>query len=171
MTRLILLYLFLLIGRSCGVSPGQDIVNNDLRHTAFVAEVDRIIDGDTMVVLYQGRLVRIRLTHIDAPENRRSNPISKMSTQALTTLCADSKVTVQSQGYDRYERLLAEVINHKGVVVNKEMVRLGMAVHYKRYSDNSTYAELEEQARKQKIGLWMENDSITTGDREKVIKK
>ncbi len=158
MIRVILLYLFLFIGQSCGVSTEQNIVNEDLRHTEFIAEVDRIIDGDTMVILYKGNLVRIRLTHIDAPENRRSNPISKMSTKALATLCADSKVIIQSQGYDRYERLLAEVINHKGIVVNKEMVRLGMAVHYKQYSNDSTYASLEQDARRAKIGLWSTKD-------------
>lgn len=162
MIRLTIFYLFLLIGQSCGVSTGHELTNEDLRHSTFVAEIDRIIDGDTMVVLYQGRLVRIRLTHIDAPENRRSNPISKMSTQALTTLCADSEVTIQSQGYDRYERLLAEVINQKGVVVNKEMVRLGMAIHYKRYSDDSTYASLEQGARRAKIGMWSTKDIIDT---------
>lgn len=35
-----------------------------------------------------------------------------------------------------------------------QMVRLGMAWHYKKYSKSKVYADLEQKARNEKIGLW-----------------
>lgn len=43
----------------------------------FTARVIRIIDGDTMEVLYQHTPVKIRLAHIDCPEKRRSQPYGR----------------------------------------------------------------------------------------------
>ncbi|MCC6448526.1 MAG: thermonuclease family protein, partial [Chitinophagaceae bacterium] len=37
---------------------------------------------------------------------------------------------------------------------NKELVRNGLAWHFKKYSTSKVYAALEMQARKQKIGVW-----------------
>ncbi|TJZ62984.1 thermonuclease family protein [Sphingobacterium olei] len=160
MTRIFLLLLVLLAGQSCGQSQEKQTGPEDLQHKTFMAKAIRIIDGDTMEVLYRGQSVRIRLTHIDSPERRRSQPFGKAAKQALSSLCHDQEVTIVSEKYDRYGRLLAEVKNERGQIINQEMVKLGMAWHFKRYSSDTTYAHLEEEARRLKIGFWAENDSI-----------
>uniref|UniRef100_UPI0018EBCD01 thermonuclease family protein n=1 Tax=Pedobacter sp. ASV28 TaxID=2795123 RepID=UPI0018EBCD01 len=52
------------------------------------------------------------------------------------------------------------VVNIKKQVVNQEMVKQGMAWHFKRYSTNETYARLELIARKNKVGLWQDKNPI-----------
>ena len=38
--------------------------------------------------------------------------------------------------------------------VNKELLRQGMAWHYKYFNKDEELAELEQEAREKKIGLW-----------------
>jgi endonuclease YncB( thermonuclease family) len=48
--------------------------------------------------------------------------------------------------------------------LNKEMLRLGMTWHYKKYSDDMSYDVLEKEARKAKVGLWSEPKPIPPWD-------
>ena len=45
--------------------------------------------------------------------------------------------------------------------LSSELVRNGMAWHYKRYSKSKELADLEIKAREEKIGLWSDPSSIT----------
>jgi len=127
-----------------------------LVNKTFMAKVIRIMDGDTMEVLYQNTPVKIRLAHIDCPEKRGSQPFGRQAKTALSNLCFAQQVTVYGEKYDRYKRLIAVVINSKKQVVNQEMIRLGMAWHFKKYSTDALYAQLEITARKNKTGLWQD---------------
>jgi len=40
------------------------------------------------------------------------------------------------------------------------LVKAGLAWHYKKYSTNIIYSALEQEARKQRIGLWSEPNPI-----------
>ena len=57
---------------------------------------------------------------------------------------------------DRYNRIIAEIILQDDTNLNKELVKNGLAWHFKKYSDNQEYSELEISARDKKIGIWSE---------------
>lgn len=61
---------------------------------------------------------------------------------------------------DRYGRILAEVILPNGQNLNKELVKHGLAWHFKKYSNDDEYAQLENEARMNKVGLWSEPNPI-----------
>ena len=153
------LVLLLLTLQSCFIPPGESKPLNNY-HLSFTAKVIRIMDGDTMEVLYQNQPIKIRLAHIDCPEKRGHQPFGTKAKQALSDLCFGQMVTVQGQKYDRYKRLIAVVINDKKQVLNQEMIKLGMAWHFKKYSSDPLYAQLEVEARKHKIGLWQDRNAI-----------
>jgi len=44
--------------------------------------------------------------------------------------------------------------------LNKELLKAGLAWHYKQYSRDPELQKLENQARMKKIGLWSEPDSV-----------
>jgi endonuclease YncB( thermonuclease family) len=70
-------------------------------------------------------------------------------------------VRLQSKNkYDRYKRLIAEVVLPNGVNVNKALVQNGLAWHYKKHSKSSEYAQLERVARQQRIGLWSDSNAM-----------
>lgn len=154
MGRLIAVLILLLIN---SISAQNNIIQaKQLKNKTFSAKVIRIIDGDTMEILYQKSPIKIRLAHIDCPEKRNHQPFGTQAKKALSDLCFGQQVTVKSQKPDRYGRLVAVVINAKKQIVNQEMIKLGMAWHFTKYSDDETYANLEVKARKQKVGLWQE---------------
>lgn len=116
-------------------------------------------DGDTVEILMDGKPQVVRLSHIDCPEKKQ--PFGNNAKQFASDLCFGKKVKL-STGWkkDRNKRLLAEIILLNGKNLNKELVKNGFAWHYKKYSKDNSYDDLEKQARKQKLGLW--NDKNPT---------
>ena len=52
--------------------------------------------------------------------------------------------------------------------VSAEMLKVGMAWHYKQYSKDEEYAELENTARQQKIGLWADKNPVVPWEYRKL---
>lgn len=150
------LILFIFLTLSCSQSKIKPATLTNFANQTFSAKVIRIIDGDTMEILYQNIPIKIRLSNIDCPEKRGSQPFGNNAKIALSDLCFNQQVTVVGEKYDRYKRLLAVIINNKKQVVNEEMIKQGMAWHFKKYSRDPVYAELEVLARRNKIGLWQD---------------
>lgn len=124
----------------------------------FPARVIRIVDGDTLEVMYGELPVMIRLQHIDAPEKRGSQPFGNRAKQALSDLCFGQNIQIKYDSRDRNGRYICVIFNESGINVNQEMLKLGMAWHYKKYSNDGEYHRLEEEARQNKIGLWVDPD-------------
>lgn len=139
---------------------GQTQISEKLSNKNFSAKVIGIMDGDTMEILYKNVPTKIRLAHIDCPEKRGKQPFGNNAKIALSDLCFGRIVTVKGEKYDRYKRLIAVVINDKNKNVNQEMVKLGMAWHFTKYSKDPIYAKLEKQARKNRVGLWKDKNPI-----------
>jgi micrococcal nuclease len=127
------------------------------------AEVIGIQDGDTIEMKFifdgkkagirQGKAVRIRFLHVNSPE--RGKPFYKVAKQYTSEKCFRKVVQIRHNGeFDRYGRLLGDVILPNGSVLNKELVKKGLAIHYKKYSKSVEYANLEKIAQQKKIGIW-----------------
>lgn len=128
----------------------------------FQAKVVGIKDGDTFKVLYNNSEITIRLNHIDCPE--KNQPFGKKAKWKASDLCFGKIVKIVSNGKkDRYKRLIAEVY-FNNININKELVKNGLAWHFKKYSSDVEYAKLERQARKSKVGLWQEKNPIAPWD-------
>ena len=124
----------------------------------FQAKVVGIKDGDTFKVLYNNSEITIRLNHIDCPE--KNQPYGKNAKWKASDLCFGKMVKIVSNGKkDRYKRLIAEVYCNN-ININKELVKNGLAWHFKKYSSDNDYAKLEIQARKLKVGLWQQSNPI-----------
>ena len=118
-----------------------------------------IKDGDTFVVLIDGKEQVVRLAHIDCPEKKQ--PFGTKAKQFASDLCFGENVQLNHNNkYDRNKRLIAEVILNNGVNINKELVSNGFAWHYKKYSDNQDYVKLEIKARNKQVGIWSEPNPI-----------
>ncbi len=107
----------------------------------------------------------LRLQHIDAPETRGKQPYGKKAKKVLSDLCFGQQATILTEGdFDMGGRMIGEIINREGINVNKEMVRLGYAWHFKKYSKDASYDQLEKQARNNRRGLWQEPNPIAPWD-------
>ncbi|SDE24130.1 thermonuclease family protein [Riemerella columbipharyngis] len=127
-------------------------------------------DGDTIEVLIDGKPVVVRLANIDCPEKKQ--PFGNKAKWATSALVFGKMVTLVHYGKtDRYRRLIAEVILPNGLNVNKELVRRGLAWHFKKYSKDASYAQLEDAARQQKVGLWSQKDAVSPEQWRKMRKQ
>ncbi len=122
-------------------------------------KVIRIKDGDTFVLLAGRQELVVRLAHIDCPEKKQ--PFSQQAKQFASDICFGKYVTILHQDvYDRNKRLIAEILLDDGRNVNMELVKNGLAWHYKKYSDNAVYAALEITAREEGVGIWSGTEPV-----------
>lgn len=119
-----------------------------------------VSDGDTITVLTTDKKqYKIRLEHIDCPE--KSQPFGKAAKQFTSDFCFGETVKVAHKGVkDRNGRYIGVVYNTKNENLNKALVAAGLAWHFKKYSDDDSYAQLENEARKAQSGLWSEETPI-----------
>lgn len=122
-------------------------------------KVVKIVDGDTIdVINANDELIRVRLAGIDAPE--QGQPFSKVAKKALAEMVLKQEVTLEGDKTDRWKRRVAKVITDRDVCL--EIVRKGLAWHYKKYkdeqspADRETYERAEQQARENRVGIWQE---------------
>jgi endonuclease YncB( thermonuclease family) len=129
---------------------------------SFTGKVVRVLDGDTIEVLTDKKeRIRIRLEGIDCPES--GQPFSNKATKLTKELVAGKTVTVVKSGEDRYGRILGFVFVGD-VNVNKELLKNGLAWHYKYFNKDEELARLETQARLKKIGIWSETNPLAPWD-------
>ena len=95
---------------------------------------------------------------IDAPE--RGMPFNKVSKKYLSDLIFGKFVRIKINKLDRHGRSIAQTYLFDGTDISLEMIRAGLAWHYKEYSSNEVYSTIEKEAREGKIGLWKEKDPI-----------
>jgi endonuclease YncB( thermonuclease family) len=125
---------------------------------AWEAKVVGVSDGDTITVFNGETQTKIRLHGIDCPE--KSQGFGNKAKQFTSDLCFGKTVEVCPLDTDRYGRTVAVVKLKDGRELNQELIRGGMAWHYKRYSDDEAYVLAEKQARDAGVGLWQDHNPI-----------
>ena len=136
----------------------------------FSVRVVGVSDGDTFTGLTaDNQQIKCRIYGIDAPEKKQA--FGNRSKQVLSDLIFDKQVKIKVQNKDRYQRAVVWVFTPDGKDVSAEMLRMGMAWHYKQYSKDNEYAELEKTARRQKVGLWADKAPVEPWEFRKQPKK
>ena len=168
--RIAPLFVVFWLGSLTACAPGQA---STARPTASVAAstgsgsgdvfvVDRVVDGDTIVVRTPGGSVHVRLIGVDSPESvKPGTPVqcfaiaaSTYTKRALTGTLVRLEYDVER--FDRYGRTLAYVwVGSR--MFNEQMVRDGYAVVETvppdvRYAD--VFVAAERDARRHDRGLW-----------------
>ncbi len=133
---------------------------DDARRGAALVQVERVVDGDT-VVLVDGR--RVRLVQIDTPEiHQDPECYGAEATAALEELLpaggqVELEVDPALDAEDRYGRVLGYLIAD-GQNLNVELVRRGAAGVWFFRGARGRYAEellaAAEEARRAERGLW-----------------
>lgn len=128
------------------------------------ARVERVVDGDTVVVEVGGREERVRYLGVDTPESVKPNaPVECWGRNASalnTQLVAGDEVSLRfdRELRDRYDRLLAYVYRaDDGLFVNARLVRDGAARTLSIAPNTAHAAELahlQSAARAARRGLW-----------------
>jgi len=119
----------------------------------FSGQVVGVADGDTISVMHNGRLEKIRLSGIDCPEMGQA--FGKDAKEYAASLCLNKVVSAKTFGQDRYGRTIGDIRLPDGRVLNRELVKAGWAWWYRQYARNDSVLEkLERDARNSHSGLW-----------------
>lgn len=141
--------LILLVFTSC-VNRNNPLKKGD----TTTGKVVSVIDGDTYDLLLKGnRKIRVRMEGIDAPE--RGMPFYKVSKNHLAQLCFNKNVSLNITGIDGHDRFLGFTYLDDGSELSHEMIKAGLAWHFKKYNSDTILSNLEIEAKKLKRGLWL----------------
>ena len=117
-----------------------------------IIKIVSIPDGDTLNIINgNNKKVKIRLYGIDAPETTQK--YGQASRDYLRKIVKNKRLTYKIRSKDDYGRVVATLYGDDNDL-NYEMIKAGYAWHYKHYNNSKKYAKAEENARKQKLGLW-----------------
>lgn len=125
----------------------------------ITGKVVKIKDGDTVVILDDDKVQHtIRVADIDTPEYKQ--PFSMVAKQFTSDEIFGKDVYIESKGKDRYNRTIGFILYGQGKNLSAELIKAGLAWHYVRYSTSPSFQELENTARKDKIGLWGDPEPV-----------
>ena len=158
---LVLTSVLVMLGVTLWLSPASaDNRPAGVPDNARWAKVDRVSDGDTIVLMDR---TRIRLHGIDAPE--RDQPYGDIATAALKYMVGRSVYYVETDT-DRYGRMVATLYHSKdGYDINASMVCAGYAWWYERYAPDDRLLEgCQQEAREAPKGLCEEEDPMAPWD-------
>lgn len=139
-----------------------------IAHSALAEQflVTHVYDGNTLTAESQGYKIEVRLVGIDTPEisrkkNEPGQPFSQQAKIHLQRLVLNKSVELEGYGLDPFSRVLG-VVYVDGINVNLELVKEGLAEVYKGKPapgfDNRPYWDAEQEARKNKRGMWVQGD-------------
>ncbi|NLK45021.1 MAG: hypothetical protein GX300_11590 [Tissierellia bacterium] len=155
-----------MLGKEVGWNQETWTASINDKAEANTARVKRVVDGDTIIVDFNGKEERVRLIGVDTPESvhpdvAKNLPEGKVASD-FTKLMLDGKeieLEFDVQERDHYGRILAYVWLD-GVMHNKTLLEEGYA-RLATYPPNVKYVEeftkIQEEARKNNKGFWYDN--------------
>jgi micrococcal nuclease len=127
-------------GQPATVVPGRAPITipqsgaDDGEYGSATGVVDRVVDGDTVIIDIDGEQVRVRMLNIDTPESvTPDQPVECLGPEASdftkAILPEGEEVTLQFdvERTDQYGRTLAAVLTEEGENVSVELARAGLA--------------------------------------------
>ena len=126
-----------LLGTSLSWASTSKCNSRDWQNVESVsAEIERVVDGDTVKITYHEQTYNIRMLSIDTPEThfmgKSQGYWGDQAADHLASLLpvgSQVEIVFDHEKCDRYGRLLAYVFK-KGMNINFEMAKSGLAVTY-----------------------------------------
>ncbi|MGJ8546702.1 MAG: thermonuclease family protein [Sulfitobacter sp.] len=117
-----------------------------LEEVQFLSGPAYVVDGDTITI----KKTQIRLFGIDAPE--LNHPFGQKAKWALVKLCKGQKVQAEITEMDEYGRTVAYCRLPDGRDLSAEMVKLGLAIDWPKFS-GGMYQQYEVPEVRKKLFL------------------
>jgi len=120
--------------------------------------------GDTITIFQNNKQYKIRLYGIDTPEKKQD--FGQKAKQFTSNMVFNKIAKVIPMGTDRYQRTVG-IVYVNGKCLNEELLKTGYAWVYQKYCKKSfceEWLKLEQNARKNKLGLWVYDNPIAPWD-------
>jgi micrococcal nuclease len=159
--------LALVVARSLAPDPTIQIDAHAGGLTPGIYEIERAVDGDTLVV--RGGRLRIRLQGVDTPETVKEGvPVQPWGPEAssftkafIRDASGKLRVEVDGEPRDQHGRYLA-FLWHDDRMLNAELLRHGLARATLQYDFSERKKEVlraaQREARKAAVGIWADRN-------------
>lgn len=134
------------------------VISGVCQATVYHGRVDRVVDGDTLIVTTESDQLRVRIRGIDAPE--KDQPYGTEARKALNAMVIGRSVMLITDGKDKYGRVLASVATGE-TDIGLQLLEKGLAWAYTGILGTEmpaqwkqAYKTAEAEARIAGIGLW-----------------
>jgi len=135
------------------------VYNISAQEKIIPGKVVAITDGDTFkLITKDSTLIKVRVANIDCPE--RKQPFSTKAKQFTSEAVFGKNVKLEYLKKDRYGRFICNVIYNDSLNLSHELIKQGLAWHYVKYSNDNTLQSIEDEAKRNKIGLWKDPNAI-----------
>lgn len=128
-----------------------------LTASAWSGKCVGVQDGHTISVMHGGKANKIRLYGIYCPV--KGQPFGKKARKFTSNFVLGKTVEIFPVTQDRFEGTIAWVFI-EGRILNVELLRAGVAWHWREYSRDRDLAILEEEARAKRRGLWAKSNPV-----------
>jgi len=123
------------------------------KETSITGTAVAIVNGETLAVLSQGTLIRVRLYGIDTPKPYQV--LGRRAKRYLGALAWQQEVTVTVRDTERDGRVVGEVWLPDGRHLSQELVRAGLAWHDAQDAPHDTVLQqCQAEAQAAQRGLW-----------------
>jgi micrococcal nuclease len=126
----------------------------------FHGPVVTVRSCDEIAVRHKAKIISVRVAGIDCPG--RKQPFAMEAKSFVGKLVNKHTISVKPIGHDRHRRVWAHVFLPDGRSLAFEMVKAGWA-QVSASAVDERLAELEQNARRAKLGLWNETLSVPPG--------
>jgi len=151
------------------VAVATILLTASIAHADCTGKVVGVSDGDTLKVLCDKTPIKVRLYGIDAPEKKQA--FGTQAKKFTSEQVFGKEVELIEKNKDMYGRTVGIIKYSSGTVLNEELLKSGFVWHYKQYSKDQDYAAMEQEARKKKVGLWIDPKAQAPWDYRKDEKK
>ena len=125
----------------------------------LTGKVIGIKDGDTVVVIdAANNQTTLRLAEVDCPEKKQAFGTKAKQFTSDAVYLKEVKYIITDT--DRYGRSIAKVYYDDNKYLSAEIIKNGFGWQYKKYSTSTLLANLEQEARQNKRGLWVDPNPI-----------
>ena len=140
---------FLLIFSLCAQTYAQTLTG----------KVIGVKDGDTVVVIdAANNQTTLRLAEVDCPE--KAQAFGTRAKQFTSDQVYLKQVKYEVTDTDRYGRSIAKIYYDDNKYLSAEIIKNGFGWQYKQYSTSKLLATLEQEARNNKRGLWVDANPV-----------
>lgn len=127
---------------------------------AWQDKVVGISDGDTIIIMHEGKGEKIRIYGIDTPEMGQA--YGRKAKQFTSQMVFGKIVEVKPVTKDKYGRTVG-LVKITDMDLSEELVKAGFAWVYTKYCDAPKcrdWVVLEKNAKEKNIGLWSESNPV-----------
>ncbi|MDH5367244.1 MAG: thermonuclease family protein [Cyclobacteriaceae bacterium] len=136
------------------ISYSFNSVNKDT-----IAKVIRVIDGNTIEIFTEdGEVLQVLFKDVDSPE--LGQEFGNKAKEFTENLLLNKKVIVEMKGKDMWGNRLVGVTLKNGKSAEVELLAAGLAWHNKIKSESIEFSEIEIKSKKNKLGLWVNDNPV-----------